>query len=208
MTIEHAIDTKYFQEIFSVADASDKRDCQNFIIVSFGILVVAQKELITKKKEGIMTSIVKRENAIQPATFGSVVDQIFQNNLSRYFDDDFWGSNVSANRSHVPVNIRETDKTVEMDLIAPGLKKQDFQLNVNGDMLTVSFEHKEDKKQENKNEGWLRQEYKQQTFSRSFHLDDTVDAGKIVARYEDGVLHLSLPKKENAQRISRNINVQ
>ena len=63
-------------------------------------------------------------------------------------------------------------------------------------------------KTEEKNEGWLRQEYKKQTFARTFNLDDTVDVAKIAARYENGVLYLSFPKKEHAQKISRSISIQ
>lgn len=76
-----------------------------------------------------MTNIIKKENA-QPATFGNVVDQIFQNNLSRFFDDDSWGLSGLQTRNQVPVNIRETDKSCELEVIAPGLRKQDFQLNL------------------------------------------------------------------------------
>lgn len=154
-----------------------------------------------------MANIMKKEGN-QPAAFGNVVDQIFQNNLSRFFDDDYWGSNGFQTRNQVPVNVRETDKTYDLEVIAPGLKKEDFRINLSGDMLTVSIEHKEENKQEDKDKGWLRQEYRKKAFSRSFTLDDTVDAQKATAKYEDGVLHLSLPKKESAQKISRTINVQ
>ncbi len=150
-------------------------------------------------------NVMKREQtAKQPAAFGSVVDQIFQNNLSRFFDDSFWGSDGFSSRSGVPVNIRETDKTYEMELVAPGLKKEDFHLNITSDTFTVSFEHNE----ENKNEGWLHREYRKQSFVRTFNVDDTVDVNNISARYENGILHVTLPKKENAQKVSRNIQVQ
>jgi len=151
-----------------------------------------------------MTNIMKREQANQPAGFGSVVDQIFQNNLSRFFDDSFWGSDGFTGRNAVPVNLRETDKSYEMELVAPGLHKEAFQLNVAADTLTISFEQKE----ENRNEGWLRREYKKQSFVKTFSLDETVDAGNITARYENGVLYVSLPKKENAQKISRTIAIE
>jgi HSP20 family protein len=158
-----------------------------------------------------MTSIMKRNNgnSNMPSTFTGIVDQLFQDNLSRFFNDDFWGSSsVSRSSSQVPVNIKETDKTYEMELVAPGLKKEDLKLNVSNDMLTVSFEHKEENNQENEREGWLKREYRHQSFSRSFSLDDTIDANKISAKYEDGVLHLSLPKKEGAQKISKNIEIK
>jgi HSP20 family protein len=137
-----------------------------------------------------------------------VVDRVFQNNLERFFDDNFWGDNGFSSRNQVPVNIRETDKTYEMELMAPGLNKQDFKLNIAGDTLTVSFDHKEENKQENDQQGWLRREYRRQSFSRSFNLDDTVDADKIKARYENGTLQLSLPKKENAQKVTRPIAIE
>jgi len=154
---------------------------------------------IIKRKNG-------RANLPTPSSFTGLVDQIFQDNLSRFFNDDFWGSDSPAQRPAVPVNVQETDTTYEMELVAPGLKKEDFKLNVVNDMLTVSFEHREENNQENNN--WLRQEFRMQSFSRNFNLDDTIDANKISARYEDGILHLTLPKKENAKKISRTINIQ
>jgi HSP20 family protein len=154
-----------------------------------------------------MTNIIKKDNA-QPATFGSVVDRLFQNNLNRLFDDDFFGFNGIASRESVPVNIRETEKTFELEVIAPGLRKEDFQLHLAGDLLTISFQQQQRKEEEGKNHSWLRQEYKKTAFSRSFSLDDTVDTTKATARYQDGVLHLSLPKKETAQKLSRTIAVQ
>ncbi|PUZ26748.1 HSP20 family protein [Chitinophaga costaii] len=153
-----------------------------------------------------MTNIIKKDNG-RPATFGSVVDQIFQNNLSRFFEDEYWGFTGLQNPSSVPVNIRETDKSYELEVIAPGLKKQDFLLDVKNDLLTISFQHKEENREEDKNKGWLREEYKRREFSRSFSLDDTVDAANATARYEDGVLHVELPKKESVLKLSRTITV-
>lgn len=157
-----------------------------------------------------MTNIMKRNNgnSNMPSTFTGLVDQLFQDNLTRFFNDDFWGSSGVSRPSQVPVNIKETDKTYEMELVAPGLKKEDLKLNVSNEMLTISFEHKEENNQENENEGWLKREYKHQSFSRSFSLDDTIDANKISAKYQDGVLYLSLPKKEGSQKISKNIEIK
>jgi HSP20 family protein len=158
-----------------------------------------------------MANIIKRNkngNDLPVMSFGGLVDNVLQNSLSRFFDDDFWGFNGLLSRNEVPVNIRETDKSYEMEVVAPGLKKEDFNVSINHNMLTVSFEHNEESKEENKGEGYLRQEYSMQSFSRSFTLDDTIDADKISAQYRDGVLHLSLPKKEGAQRITKNIQVK
>jgi HSP20 family protein len=154
-----------------------------------------------------MTNIIKKDNR-QPATFGSVVDQIFHNNLSRVFDDAFWGFDGLQTRSQLPVNIRETEKTYEMEVIAPGLRKEDFQLSLAGDTLTVSFARREEKNEGNKKVGWVRKEFGVQSFSRSFMLDDTVNVDGATARYENGILYVSLPKKEHAQQLSRTIQVQ
>lgn len=154
-----------------------------------------------------MKNIMKRDNGRQPATFGSVVDQIFQNNLSRFFDDDVWGINP-LNQSSVPVNIRETETGYSIEVVAPGLKKQDFQLNISGNNLVISFRHTEENKNDHQQAGWIKQEYKKQEFSRSFYLDETIDAGKIAARYEDGILKLELPRKEQSQNPARTIDIQ
>ena len=155
-----------------------------------------------------MNSLMKKTNGSAPATaFGGVVDKIFQDNLSRFFDDNFWGFNQAGLATNVPVNIRETDKSFELQLVAPGLRKEDFKINISGDLLTVGFEQKETTNQENKEEGWLRKEYKLQSFTRTFNINDTIDANAITARYSDGMLYLSLPKKEGAQRLTRTIEI-
>jgi HSP20 family protein len=161
-----------------------------------------------------MANIVKRNNGTAgvPAAgsltpFGGLVDGVLQNTLSRFLDDDFWGFNGMLSEAQVPVNVRETDKSYEMEIVAPGLSKQQFNVNLNKNLLTVSFEHKEEDKEGNKGDDYLRREFHMRSFSRSFTLDETVDAEKISARYENGVLHLSLPKKETAQKLTRNIQV-
>ena len=158
-----------------------------------------------------MNTLMKKTNGngSMPATsFSGLVDKIFRNNVNRLFDDDFWGfSNVSQS-VNVPVNVKETDKSYELELVAPGLKKQDFKINVHGDMLTVSFEHQDNQDQQNKEEGWLRKEYHKRSFTRTFNLDEAIDANKINGNYTDGILHLTLPKKEGAQTVSRTIEIK
>lgn len=152
-----------------------------------------------------MNNIIKRTDN-SPKTFGSVVDELFQTNLNRFFDDRFWGFNGVRTDGQVPVNIRETDTAYEVEVVAPGLRKEDFHLSYTGDMLTVSFEHQE--KTEGADRKWIRREYRSGSFSRSFQVDATVDVDKAQARYENGVLWLTLPKKEEAKRVSRKIDVQ
>lgn len=153
------------------------------------------------------TNIIKRNNGtstVPARQFNTWVDQLLHDNLNRFFNDDLWGFSGINQQGNVPVNLRETDKTYEMSLVAPGLRKEDFRLNVTDNLLTISYEQKEEQKEE----GWLRKEYRMQSFSRSFTLDDTVDVNKVAASYDNGILHLTIPKKESAQRITKTIEIK
>lgn len=157
-----------------------------------------------------MSNLIKRGETglrIPATTFGALVDNIFRDNLNRFFDDDFWGRD-SVRNVGVPVNIKETDKSYEMEVVAPGLKKEDFQMDVSGDVLTVRFEHGQECQEGGEKEGWLRKEYQRQSFSRRFNVDDTVDTNKITAKYHDGILHVTLPKKDRAKKVSRTVTIQ
>ena len=153
-----------------------------------------------------MNNIIKRNQDNHPAIFGSAIDDIFQNNLSRFFNDDFWGFNGLSTDNKVPVNIEETNNSYVIELIAPGLQKKDFQISIDNDMLTVSFKLNEENKQEKRK--WITQQYKQLEFTQAFTLDKTVNIEKISANYENGILKVSIPKNEQAQKLSRSIEVQ
>ena len=154
-------------------------------------------------------TLAKRSNAnSQPATFGNVLDNLFQNSLRRFFDDNFWDADQPLNTGMVPVNIREKEQHYELDFIAPGCRKEDFSIQIDRNLLTVSMQHKETSQQEAPQGGWERNEYVQRAFSRSFTLDDTVDTEKIDAHYVDGILRLTLGKSEKAAQQSRSITVQ
>lgn len=101
--------------------------------------------------------------------------------------------------THVPaVNVRETDKAYEINLAAPGLEKNDFKIDLNGSMITISAE--KEKTDEEKEDGFTRKEYNFNSFSRSFTLPEDTMADKIDANYVNGELRLLLPKKEGARK--------
>ena len=160
-----------------------------------------------------MANIMKRNNGNSSVAapsnsmaFGGLVDRVIRDSFNRFFDDDFWRLDGAGN--NVPVNIRESDKHFELEVVAPGLKKEDFSVSMDKNMLTIAFNHKEEDRKEDKDGGYLRQEYRMQSFSRSFNLDETVDSEKISAQYLDGVLRVTLPKKEGIKKITKNIQVQ
>ena len=95
------------------------------------------------------------------------------------------------------VNITETKDEYLVSLAAPGLKKDDFKISLEGNMLTISSEKEEHKEESDKK--FTRQEYSYSSFSRSFTLPEEINQEKIGAKYEDGVLKLSLPRKEEAK---------
>jgi len=154
------------------------------------------------------TAIAKRTNGNYPGTFGSVVDDIFENSLKHFFDDKFLDTGFPGKyTAGVPVNVRETDDRYEVDVIAPGCKKEDFKVSIENNLLTVSFNHTDEHQEGDKKQKWVRNEYFQRSFSRSFTLDDTVDVNNINATYVDGILRLSMAKNEKAKSVSRNIQI-
>ena len=111
---------------------------------------------------------------------------------SEWFQDGAAGKLLSLPK----VNITEDSKSYNLELAAPGLKKKDFKIDVNGNMLTVSAQQEE--KKEEKNEKYSRQEYNYSSFSRSFTLPAEVQQDKIEASYDGGILKLNMPKNEKA----------
>jgi HSP20 family protein len=128
------------------------------------------------------------------------VPSLFNDFLTR----DFWNwglENSSLTGTTVPsVNIKETNNHFEVEMAAPGMKKEDFSIELDGNLLTITSE-KENKQEEKEGDRYTRREFSYQAFTRSFQLPkEVVDADKIEAKYEDGVLNLVIPKKEEAKQ--------
>jgi HSP20 family protein len=166
-----------------------------------------------------MTHIINNRNAA-PAAFGSVFDQLLPKNVTTLLDDAFWGFGSTQASPVAPVNIQETAEGFDLQLAAPGLQKSDFHLKINGDTLTISYTPQEDQRRETapaesntaQKQGtaqprWVRREFTQRAFERHFELADTIDRDKISARYDSGILCLTLPKKENLRPVSRQIDI-
>lgn len=108
------------------------------------------------------------------------------------------------------VNIIETHDDYQLELNVAGRKKEDFKITVDKNILTVSFEKKEDNAEENKeqNKKFVKKEFVIQSFKRSFTIDEKINADAIDAKYENGILLLSLPKKEEVKVLPKEIAVQ
>ncbi|ROI06611.1 Hsp20/alpha crystallin family protein [Chryseobacterium sp. G0240] len=127
--------------------------------------------------------------------------------LPSIFDDFFnreffnWGhNNYSATSTTVPsVNIKENGDAYEVQVAAPGMDKNDFEIKLDGNILTISS-MKQDSS-EKKEENFTRREFSYQSFQRSFELPrDVVDQENINAKYENGLLMLTIPKREDAKQ--------
>lgn len=92
------------------------------------------------------------------------------------------------------VNIMEKNKEYEIELAAPGLEKKDFKVEIDNGCLSISCEKKRDEKEENEN--YRRREFSYQSFNRTFELPENSLPDKIDAHYEDGILKLTLPKRD------------
>ena len=104
-----------------------------------------------------------------------------------------------------PVNISETKDQYELEFNVPGRNKEDFKITVDKNILTVSFDKKEDSKDENKKQ--IKKEFSLQPFKRSFTLDEKTVSENIAAKYENGLLVLSIPKKEEVKVEAKQISV-
>ncbi len=119
-----------------------------------------------------------------PATFSSLIDRFFNDTMTR-----------SGGSSFQPrVDIVENDNAFELHVAVPGMNKEDFQIEMKDNFLTVSGERKFTN--EKKDANWHSIETQFGSFSRSFSLPENVDAGKINAKYNNGILEISIPKDE------------
>ena len=156
-----------------------------------------------------MTNMIKKQNGYSPAHFGSVAEEFFPNNLTRLLEDAWWGFNGLDNARQLPVNVQQTENGYEIELVAPGYARDEFKIELEGKVLTVSVgQKKQEDDQPAAPTRWITQEFKRIALSRTFTVDDTIDTGRISAKYQDGTLRLDLPIKEQAKPVNRQINVE
>lgn len=121
---------------------------------------------------------------------------LFPSLMNEMFKPDWFGGMDTVNNSFPAVNIKENEKDFELELAIPGQKKEDFNIEVDNNVLTISMETKNE--EETKEDNYTRREFSYRSFRRAFTLPETVDEDKINADYQDGILKFTLPKKEEA----------
>jgi HSP20 family protein len=126
-------------------------------------------------------------------TWSSWMDELLNNDLPSVFQ-----SNFNSGMSLPKVNISEKDDAYTVEMAAPGMKKDDFHIEIDNQVLTISSEEKNERETQEAN--YTRREFGYSSFKRSFTLPESVDDAKIEAKYSEGILTLSLPKREEAKK--------
>ncbi len=123
-----------------------------------------------------------------------------------FFDTDFM---PKANATAPAINVKESDKGYTVELAAPGMKKEDFDVHINDEgNLLIKMENKQEKKEEDKNSRYLRREFSYTKFEQTLILPDNVNKSEIKARVDNGVLTVDLPKVEEVkEKIARRIEI-
>ena len=130
-------------------------------------------------------------------------DNVLPSFFNRFFEGDLMDWNTSnfagSNMTLPAVNIRENSDEFIIDVAAPGMAKENFTIHYDNGRLTISSEKREEKK-EKKEETYTRREFSHMSFQRTFTIPENVVNGeKIGAKYSDGILHITLPKKEEVK---------
>lgn len=124
--------------------------------------------------------------------------------LNDFFTDDWFNSSLAnwrtAGATLPAANVKETNDDFIIEVAAPGMKRDDFRVELDNNVLTISSEIEESREEKDKNDKYTRREFSYQSFQRSFSLPESkVEGGKISAKYTDGILHVTVPKKEEAK---------
>ena len=133
--------------------------------------------------------LIRRNDAMFPSLWGD------------FFDRDWFNMPSVANTGvNVPaVNIKETEDGFSVEMAVPGMKKEDFKVDLDHNLLTISAEEKSEESDKDTEGRYTRREFNYRSFKRTFTLPETADAEKIHAVYKDGVLAIEIPKKEEAK---------
>ena len=143
-----------------------------------------------------METLVKRNGLFPLVPVNNFFDDLFTKDVFDWTDRNF--SSIGSNLPSV--NLKETDDLLKIELAAPGMKKEDFKVEIDNNTLLISSEKEEEKEETGKKDNYIRKEFNYQSFFRSFSLPEYIDESKIEANYKDGILHVNIAKKEGGKR--------
>lgn len=145
-------------------------------------------------------SLIKFKNGTSGNSLTGGLGDIFESMFNDSFISDRMITRVPA------VNVFETENHYHIEMAVPGLKKEDFKINLDRNLLTVSAEQQ--MQNESNNKQYNKREYAYNSFVRSFALPETADDAQIDAKYADGILDIAVGKKEEAKQQARQIEIK
>lgn len=142
-----------------------------------------------------MTGLMRRNNFF---------DDFFTKELFDFNNAGFAQSGITQ----PSVNVKDMNDGFEIQVAAPGMKKEDFTVNLDRNVLTISSEKQTQNEEKDEDGNFSRREFNYSSFRRSFTLPEAVEQEKIEATYEDGLLKITIPKKEQSTRMLKTIEVK
>lgn len=140
-----------------------------------------------------------------PSIFGESLFDDWMDSFDKDFERDFWGGKNPLYGRHaknlMKTDVKETDNTYEVDIDLPGFKKDEVTASLNNGYLTISAAKGLDKDKKDENGKYIRRERYAGSMSRSFYVGEDITESDVHAKFEDGILKLTLPKKESAKAV-------
>jgi HSP20 family protein len=151
--------------------------------------------LKSERRSLIMNSLVKSNGTLFP-TVSSLLDDFF----TRDWLDSTLARGTASGSTLPAVNVMETDESFSIEVAAPGMKREDFKVELDNNLLTISSERKDSNEEKDPEGNYTRREFSYQSFRRSFTLpQEKVLGEQITAKYADGILYITIPKSERAK---------
>ena len=142
---------------------------------------------------------------LMPSIFGENLFDDWMDSFDKDFERDFWGGKNPLYGRHaknlMKTDVKETDNTYEVDIDLPGFKKDEVTASLNNGYLTISAAKGLDKDKKDENGKYIRRERYAGSMSRSFYVGEDITESDVHAKFEDGILKLTLPKKESAKAV-------
>jgi len=145
--------------------------------------------IILFNKNIVIMTLVRYQNQVP-----NVIERFFNNDLMNWNRNDYLNTDITL----PSVNIKETNNEFAIEVAVPGFEKSDFNIEIDDNLLTISSE-KQIENEEKDGEKITRREFSYQSFKRTFSLPEMVEEDKITAKYENGILLINIPKKEEVK---------
>jgi HSP20 family protein len=167
-------------------------------------MILTKKPMRTAQVNGSGSQSQSQNSDVTPtfSSLPSLMDEFFSHDPLFKWGTD-WMTDFNSGRSlgtSLPaVNIRETNDEFVLEVAAPGMSKQNFRVECSGNQLTISYQQQQENTNGSQNTDYWRREFNFESFQRSFQLPETANSEKVDARYVDGILTVTVAKKEEAR---------